>query len=98
MVCYNVEHKEFRILCEYMCQRGQQGMKRCERVSGLDLGRSSFSAILPLGGPKKQVSHVPAWSAKRMTLTSRAWLVCLLPGHVNSHRKRREVSRQICGS
>ena len=41
MVCYNVEHKEFRILCEYMCQRGQQGMKRCERVSGLNLGRIS---------------------------------------------------------
>src|SRR5437868_10597098 len=40
MVCYNVEHKEFRILCEYMCQRGQQGMKRCEQVSGLDLGLS----------------------------------------------------------
>ena len=36
-MCYHVEHKEFHILCEYMCQRGQQGMKRCERVSGLDL-------------------------------------------------------------
>ncbi len=50
MVCYNVEHKEFRILCEYMCQRGQQGMKRCERVSGLDFGLSCFLAFLRQNG------------------------------------------------
>ncbi len=24
------------LLCEYVCQRRQQGVKRCERVSGLD--------------------------------------------------------------
>src|SRR6266513_1281761 len=44
-VCYNVEHKEFHILCEYVCQRGQQGVKRCEWVSGLDFGPKSSYAF-----------------------------------------------------
>jgi hypothetical protein len=48
-VCYNMKHKGFHILCEYVCQRGQQGVKRCERVSGLDL------VDLPVG------SQVQVW-------------------------------------
>ena len=29
-VCYHSEHKGFLMLCESMCQRGQQGVERCE--------------------------------------------------------------------
>lgn len=31
------EHKGFRILCEYIYQRRQQGVRRDERASGPDL-------------------------------------------------------------
>jgi hypothetical protein len=38
-ICYTTKYKGFLILCEYMCRRRQQGLKRREWVSGLDLGR-----------------------------------------------------------
>src|SRR2546429_3240539 len=36
-ICYTTKYKEFLILCEYMSQRRQQGVKRCEWASGPDL-------------------------------------------------------------
>src|SRR6266699_2127277 len=40
-MCYDIEDTTCSHLCEYVCQRGQQGVKRCERVSGLDCRRSN---------------------------------------------------------
>jgi len=43
---------------------------------------------------ERRVSHVPAWSAKLTLSMSRAWSASSLPGHANSHRKRRGKSRR----
>ena len=62
-MCYNAEYKGFLILCEYMCRRRQQGVKRCEWVSGLDL------VNLPIGGQvQARAVHEPVHSFQGQSL------------------------------
>ncbi len=48
-MCYTTKHKELLILCEYMCQRRQQGVKRDEWVSDLDFVDPAIGCQVQVG-------------------------------------------------